>query len=111
MNYKYDIFIKNGNTIIVEKKEKLNIGILDGKIQLITTSSNHKAKQVIDAKNLIILPGIIDSQVHFREPGSIHKENMESGTKGAILGGVTSIFEMPNTYPPTATKRLLNQKA
>jgi len=110
MNYKYDIFIKNGNTIIDEKKEKLNIGILDGKIQLITTSSNHKAKQVIDAKNLIILPGIIDSQVHFREPGSIHKENMESGTKGAILGGVTSIFEMPNTYPPTATKRLLNQK-
>tara|TARA_B100000686_G_scaffold200486_1_gene207354 strand:+ start:3785 stop:5110 length:1326 start_codon:yes stop_codon:yes gene_type:complete len=110
MNYEYDIFIKNGKTIIGDKNEKLNIGILDNKIKLITTSSNHKAKKVIDAKNLIILPGVIDSQVHFREPGSVHKENMESGTKGAILGGVTSIFEMPNTYPPTATKKLLNQK-
>ena len=110
MKDQYDIFIKIGKIVIGEKIEKLNIGIKNGKINLITTSSDYKAKKSINAKNLIILPGVIDSQVHFREPGSEHKENMESGTKGAILGGVTSIFEMPNTYPPTASKKLLNEK-
>ena len=110
MTTNFDLFIKNGETVIDNKIEKLNIGIKNNKITLITTSTNYSAKKVINAKNLTILPGIIDSQVHFREPGSEHKENMYSGTKGAVLGGVTSIFEMPNTYPPTATKKLLNDK-
>ncbi len=110
MHEKYDIFIKNGEIVVGDKIEKLNIGIKKNKIKLLTTSTNHKASKIINAKNLTILPGVIDSQVHFREPGSEHKENMYTGTKGAILGGVTSIFEMPNTNPPTATEKLLKEK-
>ena len=60
--------------------------------------NNHK---VYDAKNKIVLPGIIDTQVHFREPGSTDAEDLESGSRAAVLGGVTSLFEMPNTNPPT----------
>ena len=103
MTEKYDVFIKNGDVVIGQKLEKLNIGIKDQKITLLTTNLNYEAKEVIDAKNLTIMPGVIDSQVHFREPGSEHKEDMNTGTQGAALGGVTSIFEMPNTFPPTAT--------
>ena len=55
-------------------------------------------------KQFNVLPGAIDSQVHFREPGLTHKEDIMNGTKGAILGGVTSIFEMPNTNPSTTTE-------
>ena len=110
MTEKYDVFIKNGDVVIGQCIEKLNIGIKDQKITLLTTNTNYEAEEVIDAKNLTIMPGVIDSQVHFREPGSEHKEDMNTGTKGAALGGVTSIFEMPNTYPPTATVELLNDK-
>ena len=67
-------------------------------------------KKKINTNNLIILPGAIDSQVHFREPGLTHKEDIMNGTKGAILGGITSIFEMPNTNPSTTTRSALNEK-
>ncbi len=59
------------------------------------------ADESIDARGLHVLPGVIDSQVHFREPGLTHKENLEAGTRGAVLGGVTAVFEMPNTHPLT----------
>ena len=107
MTEKYDVFIKNGDVVIGQSIEKLNIGIKDQKITLLTTNTNYEAEEVIDAKNLTIMPGVIDSQVHFREPGSEYKEDMNTGTQGAALGGVTSIFEMPNTYPPTATVEFL----
>ena len=107
---KYDIFIKNGYVVIGQTIEKLNIGIKNQKIMLLSTNTNYESKNIIDAKNLTILPGVIDSQVHFREPGSEHKEDMNTGSMGAALGGVTSIYEMPNTYPPTATIDLLNNK-
>ena len=110
MTKKLDLFIKNGNVVLGDKIEKLNIGIRNNKITLITTSTNYTAEKIINAKNLNVLPGVIDSQVHFREPGSEYKEDLHTGSKGAILGGVTSVFEMPNTYPPTATKKLLNDK-
>ena len=57
-----------------------------------------------------ILPGLIDTQVHFREPGMEHKEDMESGSRSALLGGITAFFEMPNTKPPTVTVEALNNK-
>ena len=107
---KYDIFIKNGYVVIGQTIEKLNIGIKNQKIMLLSTNTNYESKNIINAKNLTILPGVIDSQVHFREPGSEHKEDMNTGSMGAALGGVTSIYEMPNTYPPTATIDLLNNK-
>ena len=107
---KYDIFIKNGYVVIGQTIEKLNIGIKNQKIMLLSTNTNYESESIINAKNLTILPGVIDSQVHFREPGSEHKEDMNTGSMGAALGGVTSIYEMPNTYPPTATIDLLNNK-
>lgn len=110
MNIIYDVLIKNGDVIIDNETEKLNIGIKDKKITLIASTDGYEANEIIDANGLTILPGVIDSQVHFREPGSEHKEDMSTGSKGAVLGGVTSTFEMPNTYPPTATVELLKDK-
>ena len=106
----YDLLIKNGDVVVGNVFENLNIGVKDNKITLLSTTSNYEADKIIDAKNLTILPGVIDSQVHFREPGSEHKENLYTGSKGAALGGVTSVFEMPNTYPPTSTVERLNDK-
>tara|TARA_Y100001936_G_scaffold235471_1_gene263744 strand:- start:1493 stop:2809 length:1317 start_codon:yes stop_codon:yes gene_type:complete len=106
----YDLIIKNGTIVIGDNFENLNIGIKNNKISLLSTSNNYESNNVIDAKNLTILPGVIDSQVHFREPGAEHKENLNTGSMGAALGGVTSVFEMPNTYPPTSTVERLEDK-
>ena len=64
----------------------------------------------MDASNFVVLPGVIDTQVHFREPGSTDVEDLESGSKAAVLGGVTSVFEMPNTNPPTSNQTEFNKK-
>ncbi|MBL8114138.1 MAG: dihydroorotase, partial [Acidobacteria bacterium] len=69
-----------------------------------------EAAEVLDARGLHVLPGVIDPQVHFREPGLTHKEDLESGTRAALLGGVTSVLEMPNTLPPTASLAALADK-
>ena len=106
----YDLIIKNGTLVIGNALENLNIGIKNNKISLLSTSNTYESYNVIDAKNLTILPGVIDSQVHFREPGAEHKENLNTGSMGAALGGVTSVFEMPNTYPPTSTVERLENK-
>ena len=106
----YDLIIKNGTIVIGDNFENLNIGVKNNKISLLSTSNNYESNNVIDAKNLTILPGVIDSQVHFREPGAEHKENLNTGSMGAALGGVTSVFEMPNTYPPTSTVERLEDK-
>ena len=66
--------------------------------------------EVIDCRGLHLLPGVIDSHVHFREPGLTHKEDLESGSRGAVLGGVTAVFEMPNTDPTTTTAAAIADK-
>ena len=107
----YDLFIKNGDVVFPNNRtERVNIGLKSSLISIITTKNNIDAKKIIDAKNLTIIPGAIDSQVHFREPGDIHKEDLESGSKSAVLGGITTVFEMPNTSPPTSTPKLLKEK-
>src|SRR5262249_30818401 len=63
--------------------------------------------EVIDAKHLLVMPGVIDPQVHFREPGLVHKEDLGSGSRAAAAGGVTTFLEMPNTKPPTTTEGAL----
>ena len=95
------LIIKNGTCYIDGKLVNTDITVSGGKIKSIGKAdlNNHK---VYDAENKIILPGIIDTQVHFREPGSTDAEDLESGSRAAVLGGVTSLFEMPNTNPPTA---------
>ncbi len=95
------LIIKNGSCYIGGKLVNTDITVSGGKIKSIGKAdlNNHK---VYDAENKIVLPGIIDTQVHFREPGSTDAEDLESGSRAAVLGGVTSLFEMPNTNPPTA---------
>jgi dihydroorotase len=88
---------------------EIHVGVKDGKIAELT-DKNLPAQQIVDAKGLHLLPGVIDSQVHFREPGMVHKEDLSTGTKGAALGGVTSVFEMPNTQPPTTTVEAFEDK-
>ena len=96
-----DLIIKNGNCYINEEFQVTDIGIKEKKIVKIG-KIEESSKETIDAKGLIVLPGCIDTQVHFREPGSTDAEDLNSGSKAAILGGITSVFEMPNTNPPTS---------
>tara|TARA_B110000114_G_scaffold49214_1_gene52161 strand:+ start:22 stop:1329 length:1308 start_codon:yes stop_codon:yes gene_type:complete len=96
-----DLIIKNGDCYINEDFQVTDIGIKEKKIVKIG-KIEESSKETIDAKGLIVLPGCIDTQVHFREPGSTDAEDLNSGSKAAILGGITSVFEMPNTNPPTS---------
>ena len=90
MSSSFDLIIKNGKCFIDGQLKKLDIGISNGTVKEIGNieASNQKA---LDATNLTVLPGIIDTQVHFREPGSTDVEDLESGSKAAVLGGVTSL--------------------
>ena len=111
MNDNFDLLISGGSVYLPNNKiEESDIGIKDSKILAIGNLQNKKYKTKIDAKNLLIMPGAIDSQVHFREPGLTHKEDIFCGTKGAVLGGITTIFEMPNTKPSTTNKEALDEK-
>lgn len=107
----FDLIIRNGTCVTPSGIVQADIGITNDTITEIgTLDASVKAHKTIDAKGLHVLPGVIDSQVHFREPGNEHKEDLESGTRAAVLGGVTTIFEMPNTNPPTTSEEALNDK-
>jgi dihydroorotase len=95
----YDLLLKNGTVHTPGGPAAADVGVSDGKIVAIGDSGD--AGEVIDCTGLDILPGVIDSQVHFREPGLEAKEDLESGSRAAVLGGVTAVFEMPNTRPNT----------
>ena len=101
MSDNYSLIIKNGSCYIDGKLIKSDIGLYENKIKKIGNIEENNSK-VYDATGKVVLPGIIDTQVHFREPGSTDAEDLESGSRAAVLGGVTSLFEMPNTNPPTA---------
>ena len=101
MSDNYNLIIKNGSCYIDGKLIKSDIAISKNKISKIGKIELNSSK-VFDATDKIVLPGIIDTQVHFREPGSTNAEDLESGSRAAVLGGVTSLFEMPNTNPPTS---------
>ena len=105
-----DLIIKNGLCYIDGKLKKADIGINNSKISEIGSLENKKSTEVFDAKNLTVLPGCIDTQVHFREPGSTNAEDLNSGSRAAIAGGITSVFEMPNTNPPTSSKKEFSNK-
>ena len=104
-----DLIIKNGQCYINGKLENKDIAVKDGKILRIGEVSE-EGKEVYDAKNLIILPGCIDTQTHFREPGSIDTEDLHSGSRAAVAGGITAVFEMPNTNPPTSNIKEFQRK-
>ena len=104
-----DLIIKNGKCYIDGQLKDVNISVKDGKIQRIGQITED-AKDTIDATGLIVLPGCMDTQTHFREPGSTDTEDLHSGSRAAIVGGITSVFEMPNTDPPTSTKKEFQRK-
>ena len=104
----FDLILKNGTVFTPESTEITDIAVKDGKI--VDFGSFDNAKEIIDCTNLFVFPGLIDTQCHFREPGGEHKETLETGTLSAALGGVTGIFEMPNTNPLTITPEAMEFK-
>ena len=107
----YDLVLKGGVVVNHDGMGERDIGVRDGRIAALRTSIPRKrAGRVIECNGLHILPGVIDSQVHFREPGLTHKEDLETGSRAAVLGGVTAVFEMPNTNPLTTSAEALADK-
>ena len=104
-----DLIIKNGECYINGKLEYKDIAVKDGKIFKISENLGD-AKEIYDAKEQIVLPGCIDTQTHFREPGSTDTEDLHSGSRAAIAGGITAVFEMPNTNPPTSNIKEFQRK-
>ena len=91
-------------------EEVVDIGIRGSKIAAIGQFNRQKARATFKASGLTVLPGLMDTQVHFREPGMTHKESIESGSRAALLGGITAFLEMPNTLPPTINKKNFTNK-
>jgi dihydroorotase len=107
---RYDLILKGGTVVNHDGEAVRDLGIRDTRFAAIGDLSHASAGEVIDCRGLHLLPGVIDSHVHFREPGLTHKEDLESGSRGAVLGGVTAVFEMPNTNPTTTTAEALADK-
>ena len=110
MSETFDLLIRGGTVATPNGITPADVGVIGGRIAAIGSLANAKAQEIFEAKGLHVLPGVIDSQVHFREPGNEHKEDLETGSLAAILGGVTGVFEMPNTAPPTTTRAAIADK-
>jgi dihydroorotase len=110
MGETYDLLLRGGTVVNHDGRGERDIAIRGGRIAALGNLSTAAATEVIDARGLTILPGVIDTQVHFREPGLEHKEDLETGSRAAVLGGVTAVFEMPNTKPLTTTAAALADK-
>ena len=106
----FDLLIKGGICATPSGIAEADVGIRAGRIVAIGSLTGAKAAEIYEAKGLHVLPGVIDTQVHFREPGNEHKEDLESGSRAAALGGVTAVFEMPNTSPPTTSHLAIEDK-
>jgi len=106
-----DLLIKNGWVVTPDATLRAGVAIHGEQIVAIgNEESLPSAARVIDAEGLHVLPGVIDSHVHLREPGYTYKEDFATGTMAAACGGVTLVLDMPNTMPPTATREALEQK-
>ena len=110
MSEAFDLLIRGGIAATVNGIAEADIGVRDGRIAAIGSLAHAKAAEIFEARGLHVLPGAIDSQVHFREPGNAHKEDLETGSRAAVLGGVTGVFEMPNTHPPTTSRAAIEDK-
>ncbi|MBM3572502.1 MAG: dihydroorotase [Alphaproteobacteria bacterium] len=107
---RFDLLVRGGTAVTPAGTAAADIGITAGRIAAIGDLARASAAEIFDAAGLHVLPGVIDTQVHFREPGNEHKEDLATGTLSAVLGGVTSIFEMPNTNPSTLSAADLGDK-
>jgi dihydroorotase len=106
----YDLVLKGGIVVNHDGEGVRDIGVTGERIAALGDLSGASASETVDCRGLHILPGVIDTQVHFREPGLTHKEDLETGSRSAVMGGVTAVFEMPNTDPLTTTAAALADK-
>src|SRR3981081_1186955 len=110
MTQTFDVILKSGTVVNQDGEGVRDLGLVGGPIAEIGGLGPAAAAEVIDCKGLHILPGVMDTQVHFREPGQTHKEDLETGSRSAVMGGVTAVFEMPNTDPLTVTEQTFSDK-
>ncbi len=110
MTATYDLIVRGGEVVNHAGRGRADVGVRDGRIAFIGDLGQASAGEVVDASGLTVLPGVIDTQVHFREPGLEWKEDLETGSRAAALGGVTAVFEMPNTEPNTTDADTLSDK-
>ncbi|HUE46239.1 MAG TPA: dihydroorotase [Aestuariivirgaceae bacterium] len=106
----YDLVLKNGTVVNHGGVGQRDVAVAHGRIAGIGSFEASSAAEVIDCAGLHVLPGVIDTHVHFREPGAEHKEDFETGSRAALAGGVTAVFEMPNTRPATVTGAAIADK-
>jgi dihydroorotase len=110
MAQNFDLILKGGTVVNHDGEGLRDIGIAGSRIAALGDLSQASAGKVVDCRGLHILPGVIDTQVHFREPGLTHKEDLETGSRSAVMGGVTAVFEMPNTNPTTTSASAMADK-
>jgi dihydroorotase len=106
----FELILTGGQVATPNGLESCDIGVRGGRVAALGALDSAAAAERFDAAGLTILPGVIDTQVHFREPGMDHKEDLATGSAGAAMGGVTAFFEMPNTNPNTIDEAALNDK-
>ena len=102
--------IRDATVVLPSGSQQTNVLIEGDKIAAIDPAAHTDADEVISARGLHLLPGVIDDQVHFREPGLTHKEDLYTATRACAKGGVTTFLEMPNTNPTTTTQARLDEK-
>ncbi|MGE5500332.1 MAG: dihydroorotase [Ignavibacteriales bacterium] len=106
----YDLIVRGGEVVNHAGRGFADVGVRDGRIAFVGDLAQASAGETFDATGLTVLPGVIDSQVHFREPGLEWKEDLQTGGRSAVLGGVVAVFEMPNTEPTTTDADALADK-
>src|ERR1700754_1876762 len=104
MNQRFDTILKSGTVVNQDGEGARDIGVTVGRIAAIGSLSQASAGEVIDCKGMHILPGVMDTQVHFREPGLSHKEDLETGSRSARGGGGTAVVQVAHTDPPDITE-------
>jgi dihydroorotase-like cyclic amidohydrolase len=106
----FDLILKGGTVVNHNGEGVRDIGIAGGRIAALGDLAPVAAAKTVDCRGLHLLPGVINTQVHFREPGLTHKEDLETGSRSAVMGGVTGVFEMPNTNPTTTSAQAMADK-
>ncbi len=110
MTASFDLLFRNAEVWTPGGLAPLDLAVAGGRVAALLPRGEGQAEDEQDCTGLTILPGVIDTQVHFREPGLEHKEDLESGSRAAVMGGVTALFEMPNTSPLTDSAEALADK-